>query len=85
MNEQFLENWVPDMDMIEWAQRFFDRIAIGDIWAPEGSGVSYVKTSNHAWSVLRMMNHSIATAHHTSFKKLFASIDVEILDKSGSY
>ena len=85
MNEQYLENWEPDRDMIEWAQRFFDRITIGDIWAPEGSGVSYVKTSENAWSILRMMDNSIATAHHTCFKKLFAAIDVEILDKSGSY
>tara|TARA_B100001179_G_C18411072_1_gene325981 strand:+ start:194 stop:451 length:258 start_codon:yes stop_codon:yes gene_type:complete len=85
MNERDLENWEPDEDMIEWAQRFFDRIAIGHIWAPEGSGVSYVKTSKDAWSLLRMMEHPIATAHHTSFKKLFAAIDVEILEKSGSY
>ena len=85
MNERDLENWEPDEDMIGWAQRFFDSIPIGGIWSPEGSGVSYVKTSENAWSILRMMDHSIATAHHTSFKKLFAAIEVEILDKSGSY
>ena len=84
MNEQYLENWEPDRDLIEWAQRFFDKIAIGDIWAPEGSGVSYVKTSNRAWSILRMMGHPMTTAYHTKFRKTFAAIDVEILEKSGS-
>ena len=84
MNEQYLENWEPDRDIIEWAQRFFDRIAIGDIWAPEGSGVSYVKTSDHAWSLLRMMGHPMTSAYHTKFKKTFAAIDVEILEKSSS-
>ena len=80
MNEQYLENWEPDRDMIEWAQRFFDGIAIGDIWAPKGSGVSYVKTSDHAWSVLRMMGHPMTSAYHSKFKKTFAAIDVEILE-----
>ena len=84
MNEQFLENWDPDERMIEWAQQFFDRIPIGDIWAPEGSGISYVKTSDHAWSILRMMGHPMTTSYHTKFRKTFAAIDVEILEKSGS-
>ena len=84
MNERDLENWEPDEDMIEWAQRFFDSIPIGGIWSPEGSGVSYVKTSKDAWSLLRMIEHPIATAHHTSFKKLFAAIDVDIMEDSNS-
>ena len=84
MNERDLENWEPDEDMIEWAQRFFDSIPLGGIWSPEGSGVSYKKISEYAWSILRMMEHPIATAHHTNFKKLFAAIDVEIMDDSGS-
>ena len=85
MNERDLENWKPCEEAIEWAQRFFDGVAIGDIWAPEGSGVSYVKTSDHAWSVLRMMGHPMTSAYHTKFKKTFAAIDVEILEKSDSY
>ena len=81
MNERDLENWEPDEGMIEWAQQFFDSTPIGSIWSPEDSGVSYKKTSGNAWSILRISAHSIATAHHTSFKKLFAAIDVEILEE----
>ena len=80
MNEQFLENWEPDERMIEWARQFFDGIFIGDIWAPEGSGVSYVKTSDEALSILRMMGHPMTAAYHTKFRKTFAAIDVAILN-----
>ena len=84
MNERYLENWEPDESMIEWARGFFDSIHIGCIWSPEGSGLSYVKTSDDAWSILRMMDHTIAKLYHNNFKKLFAAIDVGILDNSGS-
>ena len=84
MNERDLENWEPDESMIEWARGFFDSIHIGCIWSPEGSGLSYVKTSDDAWSILRMMDHTIANLYHKNFKKLFAAIDVGILEKSGS-
>ena len=84
MNEQFLENWEPNEWLVEWAKQFFDGVHIGEIWAPEGSGISYVKTSDNTWSVLRMVGHPMATAYHTKFRKTFAAIDVEILEKSGS-
>ena len=84
MNERDLENWEPDESMIEWARGFFDSIHIGCIWSPEGSGLSYVKTSDDEWSILRMMDHKITNLYHNNFKKLFAAIDVGILEKSGS-
>ena len=81
MNERDLENWEPDEGMIEWAQRFFDNMPMGGIWQPEGSGVSYKKTSEETWTVLRIIEHPIATAHHINFKKLFDAIQVKILDE----
>ena len=80
MNEQFLENWEPNEWLVEWAKQFFDGVHIGEIWAPEGSGISYVKTSDNTWSVLRMVGHPMATAYHTKFRKTFAAIDVAILN-----
>ncbi len=85
MNEQFLDFWVPNEWLIDWAKQFFDSVNIGEIWAPEGSGISYVKTSDNAWSVIQMVGHPMATSYHIKFRKTFAAIDVEILEKSDSY
>ena len=85
MNEQFLDFWVPNEWLIDWAKQFFGSVNIGEIWAPKGSGISYVKTSDNAWSVMQMVGHPMATSYHIKFRKTFAAIDVEILEKSDSY
>ena len=64
----------------EWAKELFDSIAVGGIWSPDGSGLTYQKTSDDTFLLVKRMKHADAMENHARFASLLMSIGVNMAE-----
>tara|TARA_R110002110_G_scaffold103942_3_gene262486 strand:- start:922 stop:1668 length:747 start_codon:yes stop_codon:yes gene_type:complete len=81
MNEE--DNWEPNEELIEWAKQHFAGIGVGGVWAPDESGVTYIKQDDDTFALVRMVDHPTAHEHHHRFKQLFEGAGLNILEGDG--
>lgn len=63
-----------------WAKEHFDAMSIGGVWSPEGTGLTYQKTNDNAWLLIRRMNHPSVTESHAAIVTLMQSIDIDMIE-----
>ena len=64
----------------EWAKELFDSIAVGGIWSPDGSGLTYQKASDDTFLLVKRMKHADAMENHARFASLLMSIGVNMAE-----
>lgn len=74
------DDWGPDEGLIEWAKQHFASIGVGGVWAPDESGVTYIKQDEDTFALIRMVDHPTAHEHHKRFKILYDATDFSIID-----
>ena len=63
-----------------WAKEHFDTMSVGGVWSPEGTGLTYQKTADNAWLLIRKMNHPSVTESHAAIATLMQSIDIDMIE-----
>jgi hypothetical protein len=83
MSEENNDEWKPDDESIEWAKEHLSQIAVGGIWSPEGSGVTYYKQSEDTYALMKLMEHPSALEHHCKMTKMMEAADYTVLEGDG--
>ena len=50
------ENW-NDVSVVKWAENHFKEAPTGGAWAPEGTGLIFLKLEERKWALVKGMNH----------------------------
>ena len=63
-----------------WAREHFDAMSVGGVWSPEGTGLTYQKTNDNAWLLIRRMSHPSVIESHAAIVALMQSIDIDMIE-----
>ena len=77
MNE---EEWKPDRRLIDWAVEHVAKLSVGGMWAPVGTGLVYVKTTEKTLLLRRMSDLPETLDNHERMKVLMFDAGVTIIE-----
>lgn len=63
--------WQPTEALIAWGNEHFGKMTVGNVWAPEDSGVQYQKLGQTSYLLIFMLNTPSAQQYHEKFTTLF--------------
>ena len=77
MNE---EEWKPDEGLKRWMSEHFATMAIGAIWMPENTGVTYQKKEGNSLSLIRMVDSEGCRSNHDRMKTVAWDLGYSIIE-----
>jgi len=82
---------MKEMELIKWAKKHFAEMNIGGVWMPEGSGLTYQKSEEKIWKLIRRIDNEESLFNHNKMKVLMFDAgyhlddtDVEIVSEPKS-
>lgn len=75
------DEWKPNKELANWAREHFTNMSVGGIWMPEGSGVTYQKSDEKTWNLIRIVDTDEARDNHNRMKVLMFDIGVKITEE----
>lgn len=74
------EEWKPNRKLIDWAVEHVAKLSVGGMWAPEGTGLVYVKTTEKTLLLRRMSDLPETLDNHERMKVLMFDAGVTIIE-----
>ena len=59
--------WEPSRELIAWGEEHFSGMPLDSVWAPDNSGLQYLKLSETSFELFFIVDYPLAHDYHQKF------------------